>query len=533
MRITITIPTKIHLRTILMAMNIMVFLLPLVGVMFFRVYENTLVQQTETELISQAAVVASAYKHAIEGQIEDIGDIEAYGIKAEPESLPVLDEYYTPVNPGLNFSSAQILPPRGDGREGKEADAAALKVSKTISSLIIESQKTTLSGIKVLDYQGVSVAGRAELQVDFSHLPEIRRALSGYYNSVLRVRISDSPPPALASISRGTGVRVFVAYPIRHKERIWGVVYLSRTPQNILKHMYSEKWKVVFVICGLLVFTLVIALLTSYFISEPIKKLIKKTEDFAKGKVEALESNGTCRVHEIAQLSDSFSNMAHALNNRSDYIRNFAMHVSHEFKTPITSIQGSAELLLDHLDDMEREKKKKFLSNIIVDSNRLKQLVTRLLELARADNITVRDETCDLKEALQAVQTRYSDTKDFNITFPESVSVPIKMARENFEAVMINLCDNAYQNGATKIEIETEIINNQVIIMLIDNGNGISKANVAKIFTPFFTTRRSDGGTGIGLGIVSSILDSHGGEIELADTMANNGTCFRIALKKA
>lgn len=505
---------KIHLRTILMAMNLMVFLLPLVGVIFFRVYENTLIQQTETELISQAAVVAAAYKLELEKQIENPKE---YGNEVRSENLSNIEEYYKPVLPKLDFSKTKILPPRGDGFKGKEADPIGIKVSKTISPLIIESQKTTLSGIKILDYNGVSVAGRAELQLDFSYLPEIQKAMVGHYESVLRVRISDSPPPALASISRGTGVRVFIAFPIIKNNRVWGIVYLSRTPQNILKHMYSEKWHVIFVISSLLILSLIIALITSYFISRPIKQLVNKTERFAKGDITALENkeNTTHNLHEISLLSDSFSNMAKALNNRTEYIRDFAMHLSHEFKTPITSIQGSAELLLDNLDQMENEKKQKFLSNIITDSNRIKQLITRLLELARADNITVTDETCSMRDLFKTLEKRYKNTKNFKLTLPEQSDWKVKISLENLETVFINLCDNAYQNEANEIRVEEKTIENKLEITLTDNGKGISKANAEKIFTPFFTTRRNNGGTGMGLGIVLSLLKAHNGTIRL------------------
>lgn len=518
---------RIHLRTILMTVNIMVFLLPLFGVLFFRVYENTLVQQTETELISQAAVISAVYKQE---SLARLDDLDSYGVPVDPQSINPADEYYTPIIPHLDLSKTDILPPRGDGVEGTIANQVAAEVGEAISPIIIESQKTTLSGIKVLDFQGVSVAGRTEQGLNFSGLPEIKRALSGYYTSVIRERISDSPPPALASISRGTGIRVFVAFPIINNDRVLGIVYLSRTPQNILKHMQAEKWKVIVVICALLCFTLVMALLTSYMISRPINNLIQRTERFAKGDAGAFDDRGVVSVHEVAMLSESFVKMAHALNNRSEYIRNFAMHVSHEFKTPITAIQGSAELLQDHADEMDEDKKQKFLSNIIADSDRLKRLVKRLLEMARADNITVEDDACDLHEALQKVQTKYQGMHGFEVTLGKNITAQIRMSQENLEAILVNLCDNAHQNEATTLMIDAQTKDNYLEMFAIDNGRGISQANADKIFTPFFTTRRSAGGTGIGLGIICSILEAHEGTIGLVNTNGK-GAGFKILLK--
>lgn len=522
---------RIRLRTILLIVNLMVFLLPLAGVMFFRVYENALVQQTENELISQAAVVSAMYKAQI---LERIDPSQAYGVPADKQSMTMVDAYYTPINPKLDLSKSTILPSRGDGKESNIDPVLpniALEVGEILSPVIMDAQKITLSGIKVLDYSGVVVSGRNEVGIDFSDLFEVRQALSGYYTSVIRERISDSPPPALSSISRGTGIRVFIAMPIVHEGNVWGVVYLSRTPQNILKHMYAEKGKFIFAAFALICITMIIALFTSFMISRPIKKLIERTERFSGGDKDALRSPSGADVEEIALLSESFERMALSLNNRSEYIRDFAMHVSHEFKTPITAIQGSAELLLDHLNDMDESKKRKFLNNIINDSNRLKRLVRRLLELARADNIIVSNESCNPLEVFRSIQIRYRDHDEFDVVFRECEDTKINMSEENLETILINLCDNAYQNSAKNIEINAFVEDDVLRLILRDNGKGISKANQSKIFNPFFTTRKQEGGTGIGLGVISSILEAHDGTIKLMENEQNeSGACFEISL---
>ena len=519
---------RIRLRTILLIVNLMVFLLPLAGIMFFRVYENALVQQTENELISQAAVISAMYKAQI---LERTQPSQAYGIPADRQSMVSVDTYYTPIIPKLDLSTAAILPPRGDGKESNIDETLANDVGELLTPVIIDAQKITLSGIKILDYNGVVIAGRNEVGIDFSDLFEVRKALSGYYTSVIRRRISDSPPPALASISRGTGIRVFIAMPILHNGNVWGVVYLSRTPQNILKHMYAEKGKFIFVAVALVCITMIIALFTSFMISRPIKRLIERTERFSRGDKDALRSPSGADVEEIALLSESFERMALSLNNRSEYIRDFAMHVSHEFKTPITAIQGSAELLLDHLNEMEESKKRKFLNNIINDSNRLKRLVRRLLELARADNIIISDECCNPVKVFKSIQRRYRDYEGFDVVLNKYEKTKINMSEENLETILINLCDNAYQHNAKVVEINALVKDNVLKVLLKDNGKGISKANESKIFNPFFTTRKQEGGTGIGLGVISSILEAHDGKIKLLkNEEGERGACFKISL---
>lgn len=108
----------------------------------------------------------------------------------------------------------------------------------------------------------------------------------------------------------------------------------------------------------------------------------------------------------------------------------------------------------------------------------------------------------------------------------------MRISAENLETVLINLCDNALQNGADVWQIDLREQGDSVLIHLQDNGKGVSAANAAKIFTPFFTTRRQEGGTGIGLGIVTSILNAYGGTIRLSDNDLHEGACFEITLQK-
>ncbi|MGH1403052.1 MAG: sensor histidine kinase [Alphaproteobacteria bacterium] len=513
---------RFKLRSILLVVNLTVLILPLVGLFFFRFYENVLIQQTESELISQGAVIAAIYKNEIKSSISADG---SYGISAAPESLNNIDEYYTPINPQIDFSTAQLLPSRPDGVVSVQTSIAEEKIKAVLSPILEDAKRTTLSGVRVLNYQGIVVAGRSEIGVDFSGVYEVEKALSGYYTSVIRQRVSDNAPPAMASISRGTGIRLFVAFPMIEDGRVWGVVYLSRTPQNILKHLYAEKEKVIIAGLTLVALTLLIALLTSYTISKPIHRLIRRTREFSEGNKEAFRQGRVSDVQEIEWLSQSFSNMAKLLDDRSEYIKDFAMHVSHEFKTPMTSIQGSAELLLEHLDDMEDEKKRKFLSNIITDSDRLKRLVKRLLDLAKADNVQATQEISSINQVLEALEGRYKDL-GLTLQFDLDDEYVHRISREHLETIFSNLCDNALQHGASNMSIEAQENKDGLSLIICDDGTGISKANLDNVFTPFFTTRRQDGGTGLGLGIVQSLLHTHDGDIKAIQN--ERGACLFI-----
>ncbi|TIW18028.1 MAG: two-component sensor histidine kinase, partial [Mesorhizobium sp.] len=105
---------------------------------------------------------------------------------------------------------------------------------------------------------------------------EVRAALAGRYGGALRLRIPDQPAPPLYSVSRGTRVRVFVALPVEVEGRVAGVVYLSRTPNNIVKHLYGERGKVTLAAIAIVGGTLLIGLVFLRTVSRPIYGLIER-----------------------------------------------------------------------------------------------------------------------------------------------------------------------------------------------------------------------------------------------------------------
>lgn len=514
---------RFHLTHVFVLVSLLVLLIPLGSFFFFRIYENELINKTELELISQAALTSAIYIQEIKKQLPP----EArYGIAIPPNTQPPIDAYFTPLFPAIDLTHTPTLPPRPDGIATRAtADKFAKHAGKAIQPILQEATRTTLSGIMVLDHQGIVVASKQSNGLSFTMLPEVQRALHGTYASVLRKSDSKHIAPALTSISRGTGVRVSIAVPILANQQLYGVVLISRTPQSILKYLSEERGKFALAVSAILILTLGISWLTSYAISRPIRQLIHNIQQFSTGETNAIAPVTTPRTQEIAQLSASFTELAHSLQSRMHYIRTFATHVSHEFKTPLTSIRGSAELLLDHAHDMPTEKKDRFLNNIIDDTNRLKNLVNKLLQLAKADTIAPSQETTALLPLLERLKSRYQDRNvTLHIACDATLTLPIE--QEHSETIFINLCDNATQHHAKDIHITATTTPTMIQILVSDNGDGISKNNQHTIFTPFFTTRREQGGTGLGLGIITSLLAAHNATIKLADS--KNGASFRI-----
>ncbi|RWM22421.1 MAG: HAMP domain-containing protein [Mesorhizobium sp.] len=508
-----------RLATVVVAILIVVMALPLVGLFFFRLYENQLIRQTEGELIAQGAVVAAVYADAVRA-----ADIAPEGLGAPISADPARDSNYPyqPIEPQLDLASDDVMPSRPAALPAT-ADPAFAAIGARLDGILDETQRTTLAGFRLLDPHGVVIAGGGEVGQSLGEVEEVGRALSGVYASELRLRIPDQPPPPLYSVSRGTKVRVFVALPVEVAGRVAGVVYLSRTPNNIVKHLYGERGKVTLAAIAILGGTLLIALVFIRTVSRPIYALIDRTKRIAAGDREAIRPLDHHGTREMAELSAAFLDMATKLQARSDSIQTFATHVSHELKSPLTAIQGAAELLRDSGGTMDEAERRRFSNNIVTDAGRLNLLVRRLLELARAENLAPSGESTTINAALALLPV---DTRLEVRT--EGGDTGLGISGENLAIVLANLIDNSARHGAKQVTIGAESAGERAAVHVGDDGDGISVSNRAKVFEPFFTTRREAGGTGMGLGIVLALLKAHDGTIRLVDT--ERGTRFEINL---
>lgn len=524
-----------RLRSILLLVMLTVLALPLGGVYFFRIYENELVQETERELIAQAAVLSASVRQLVRNLHKDK---TTYGVLLATRPTPAYP--YEPIVPTLNLIDP-IQPPRPDAQfPPVRADDLARKVGALMQPVMHDTQHVMLSGLRLLDVHGVVIAGREEVGLTLAAVPEVQQALQGHYASTVRKRISDEPPPPLYSMSRGTYIRVFVAFPIietvhltNHppldQHYLQGVVYLSRTPNNILRHLFAVKGTVA-VLVGLLLLVVLLVMWVSASIARPIRELIRQTERVKQGEQKQLEPLKNPVTYEIAQLSASFAEMSQALSERGEYIQRFASHVSHEFKTPLTSMQGALELLQDHANTMPAADQQRFVSNLLADTQRLKQLVNRLLELARADALEPSRQHCVLAKVITSLHNRFQE-RGLRVHADNLPATPLAIAPDALEMVLSNLLENSLQHGATDLAIYAQRQGSVLTVNLQDNGSGISPANRNKIFTPFFTTRRNSGGTGLGLQISLSLLKAYNGEIALAE--CPQGALFVLTLPLA
>lgn len=524
-----------RLRTVLLVVNLLILLLPLASIAALHVYENELIRSTEAQLLVQGAFVREAYREAY---------LLEQGVTIVPAPAPapgaptILDDSRVLV-PQLDMGRDRVLPPAPPARPGSEADPHALAAGSKLARGLEAATRETLTGIRVVDMRGIVVAtSGGEEGMTLADREEVQRALRGERLSLLRKRVSDEPIPPLRSLSRGQRYRIFVALPVDVDGRVIGAVVLSRTPLDIGKALFLHRQPLILGGAAVLAVVVLVSALSALTIVRPARELTARAERVARGERGAVEPLPEPGTHEMARLSEAIAAMARTLEERAEYIRTFASHVSHEFKTPLATIRGTVELLRDHLGTMTPEERERFLEILQGSSEHLDRLVRRLLELARADVLSPGHETTEIGAALERVAAKHAGT-DLEVITPALAEQlgSVVMSSDVLDGVLGHLLDNARTHGGQSVRVCLSArpipgaVPPAIEIRVADDGVGISEPNASRVFTPFFTTARQRGGSGLGLSIVRSLVEAHRGTVRLE--RGGQGATFVIQLPAA
>ena len=244
--------------------------------------------------------------------------------------------------------------------------------------------------------------------------------------------------------------------------------------------------------------------------------------------VNAIESGG--KVIGVVIISFDITETAFAERNRQEFTAN----VSHELKTPLQTIIGSAELLENGL--VKPEDTNRFVGNIRREATRLVSLINDIIRLSQLDeNNELITEDVDLYDVAKEVKNdlltlAVSKNIDLSVT---GKNVTLKGVRRYLYEIIYNLCDNSirYSKDGGKVQIDVSNDNNRIMLTVSDNGIGIPLEHQSRIFERFYRVDKShskdSGGTGLGLSIVKHAVACHGGTIKL-DSTVGKGTTIKI-----
>ncbi len=347
---------------------------------------------------------------------------------------------------------------------------------------------------------------------------------SNYYNAELNANVST------------------IAYPIRSAnspkdEKPWAILIINsnfKTVSDTFTNIVSTLWipAIVLTVAGL-----TFVMLLVHGIVSRVKELNRATSEIAKGKFD-LRIN--FRQHdEISQLADGFNRMAEELAVSDASKRDFVSNAAHELRSPMTSINGFVEGMLD--GTIPAEKHRMYLEIVSSEVKRLTKLVKSMLDLSRIES--GRDklnlQTVDINEMIRRIIIRFSQKIENKGIIPEiditDGKLLVSADADKIEEVLQNLVDNAvkFTPEGKKIALSCVKKGELAYISVKDEGVGISDDELKFIWDRFYTVDKAHtghkSGTGLGLAIVKSIIEQHGQTINVK-SQQGKGTEFVFTL---
>ena len=287
------------------------------------------------------------------------------------------------------------------------------------------------------------------------------------------------------------------------------------------------------------ILSFVILLAFHYFVYRPLHKITEAAAQYASGNLEYEIPVYT--EDEMGYLSASLNYMSSHLRDVKDYQKKFVANVSHDFRSPLTSIKGYVEAIAD--GTIPPESYEKYLKIILFETERLTDLTQDLLTLNEFDseNLILNKEIFDIHEMIKHVAASFEGTCtqkkiSINVLFA-SKHLNVNADKRKIQQVLYNLLDNAikFSDPDSAITVETTERGDKVYTSVKDEGIGIPRNSLNRIWERFYKSDLSRGkdkkGTGLGLAIVKEAIQAHGENVNVVST-EGVGTEFIFSLPK-
>lgn len=330
-----------------------------------------------------------------------------------------------------------------------------------------------------------------------------------------------------------------VSAPITGNYNTYGYVILH-VPVSVIQGASDGSLNIVY-ITSLIIFalSLIILLVFTQTVYFPLKKITEGANEYASGN---LTYQIDLHTHdEMGYLAATLNYMSDELNKMEEYQRTFIANVSHDFRSPLTSIKGYLEAIID--GTIPPEMHEKYLNRVIAETERLNKLTQGMLTLNTLDSKGYLSRTnFDINRAIKDTAASFEGTcSTKNINFELIFSDNIQMVYADLgkiQQVLYNLIDNAikFSHQDSTIYVHTSMQHEKIFVSVKDTGIGIPKDSVKKIWERFYKSDLSRGkdkkGTGLGLAIVKEIIQAHGENIDVIST-EGVGTEFIFSLPRA
>lgn len=365
--------------------------------------------------------------------------------------------------------------------------------------------------------------GRAEGQ-DYSEWRDVRRALAGEYGARTTRDIADDPRTSV----------MYVAAPIYGQGDIIGAVTIGKPVQSFGQFVEASRRKIITVGVGSLIAIIVLVVIVSVWLVRPFTFVTDYVQYVRRQRTLNLPRLGRRAMHMIGA---AYQEMRDALAGRQ-HVSEYVQALTHEIKSPLSAIRGAGELLQEKMPETERQR---FVANITRESQRIQELVDRLLELAalesrhRLDRVETVDLSHLVDEAVQAVRPGASRRR-VSVQFAPDEAMALEGDAFLLQRAVANLLDNAidFSPDGSQVEVSLNATSRHVEIQIRDRGPGIPDYARDKVFEKFYSLPRPHSGkksSGLGLAFVQEVAELHHGTVSL-ENAPDGGAIARLSLPR-
>jgi len=354
--------------------------------------------------------------------------------------------------------------------------------------------------------------GRKLIGEDYSNWRDVKLTLNGKYGARSTKQNLKDP----------TSTVLHVASPILVADKMAGVLTVAKPTTNINNFLKSARPRLlrIFGIFGAA--AVVLSLFVSIWITQPIRRLTRYANDVREGR---RGSFPTLDRSEIGEMGMAFEKMREALEGKK-YVEEYIHSFTHEIKSPLSAIRGAAELLGEEMDP---QKQTHFLANIRNEANRIQDIVDRMLELSKLENLkNLKKRERMLIHSLVKTVLESKQVLLSKKSLVVSSHIPSDVLIEGDAFLLYQAISNLFQNAidfspaGSRIELLGQREGERFRFSVRDYGQGIPDYAKARVFEKFFSLQRPDTGrksTGLGLNFVREVATLHQGEVTLENCL--------------